>query len=657
MPAVAPTPRKLEPLHKGADAFVNSLIGKWHRRPALTKELENEASLTDSLAGPLRDLATHQLHTRLQDARENIRRGQLRQPQAAREALALLREAARRVVGLDAFPVQLMGVLAMQRGRLAEMATGEGKTLTAGLTAVLFGWTGHPCHVVTVNDYLVERDAQFLRPLLEYCGLKAGHVAGGMDPKERAAQYGAHVVWGTSKEFAADFLRDQLQTGTVRDPGRRMVRDLLRRGRAVSDTAVQRGLHTAIVDEADSLLIDEAVTPLIISTKVENVPLTNAIVTAGGLAERFLHGTHYRAQPRHKEIEFTAAGEAMLEECIAAMSGLWRAPNRSKELMRLALSAREFYHRGQQYVVEDEKVVIVDEFTGRPMPDRSWRQGLHQAVEAKEGLPVTSPSDTMARISFQKFFRLYRRLCGMTGTAQEAAAEFWHVYGLAVVPIPPNRPCIRTQAPPRCFAHHGDKIDAIVRRVVEIHATGAPVLVGTRSVRSSEELAARLAKEGLFTHVLNATRIREEAMIVAAAGEPRRVTIATNMAGRGTDIRLSPGIVNLGGLHVLSAERSESGRVDRQLYGRCARQGDPGSAESFASAEDELLTRFISAPSRRALTSALRAGLPGAQPLAERLIRKAQRIAQREASRQRRRILESDDWLESSLSFAGPDGF
>jgi preprotein translocase subunit SecA len=657
MSSTIATPRKPAPLHRGADAFVNSLIGKWRRRDALTKELEAEAALTDALAPPLRDLATHQLHSRLYEAREQVRRGLLRVPEAAREALALLREAARRVIGLDAFPVQLMGALAMQRGRLAEMATGEGKTLTAGLTAVLFGWTGHPCHVVTVNDYLVERDAQFLRPLLEYCGLKAGHVAGGMEPKERSAQYSAHVVWGTSKEFAADFLRDQLQSGTLRDPGRLMVRDLLRRGRAAPNTTIQRGLHTAIVDEADSLLIDEAVTPLIISTKVENEPLTNAIVTASGLTDRFVEGTHYRAQARHREIEFTAAGETLLEECIAAMSGLWRAPHRSQELMRLALSARHFYHRGQQYVVENDKVVIVDEFTGRPMPDRSWRQGLHQAVEAQEALPISAPSDTMARISFQKFFRLYRRLSGMTGTAREAAGEFWHVYGLAVIPIPTNRPCIRTLRPPRCFAHHGEKIDAIVRRVVEIHAAGAPVLVGTRSVRSSEELAARLEKEGLFTHVLNATRIRAEAMIVAAAGEPRRITIATNMAGRGTDIRLSPGIADIGGLHVISAERSESGRVDRQLYGRCARQGDPGMAESFASAEDELLTRFVSAPSRHALTSALRSGLPGAQRLAERLFRKAQRTAQREAFRQRRRILESDDWLESSLSFAGPDGF
>lgn len=646
-------PRKLEPLHKGADAWVNSLIGRWRRRRALAKELEAEAHAAAALGPALREVATHQLKDRLEEMRALVRRGRMREPAVAREALALVREAARRTVELDAFPVQLMGALAMHRGLLAEMATGEGKTLTAGLTAVLFGWSGQPCHVVTVNDYLVERDAQFLRPLLEMCGLRAGWVTGAMGPGDRASQYAAHVVWGTSKEFAADFLRDQLQAGPVRDEGRLMVRELLRRGRALPG-GVQRGLHTAIVDEADSLLIDEAVTPLIISRKVENAPLTAAILEASRLAAPFAAGEHYQVRERHREIEFTSAGERLLAECGGELTGLWKAPARSRELMRLAISAREFYHRGQQYVVEEDKVVIVDEFTGRPMVDRSWRQGLHQAVEAREGVPITPPSDTMARISFQKYFRLYRRLCGMTGTAREAAGEFWHVYGLAVAPVPTNRPCIRSEAEPRCFATHAEKLEALVARVQEIHRTGAPVLVGTRSVRASEELAARLEEAGMMPHVLNATRIREEAMIVTAAGEPRRITIATNMAGRGTDIRLASGIAELGGLHVLSAERSESGRVDRQLYGRCARQGDPGRAESFASAEDELLRRFTAAPVRAALSSALARGVPGAQGLAERVFRKAQRTAQREAYRARRRVLQSDDWLESSLAFTGP---
>jgi preprotein translocase subunit SecA len=654
MPAL--TIRKPEPLPKGADAFVNSLIGRWRRRAALARELEVETALTDALAPALRLTATHLLHERLRDMREQVRRGRHREPEVLREALALIREAAHRAVGLEAFPVQLTGALAMHRGLLAEMATGEGKTLTAGLVAVLFGWSGQPCHVVTVNDYLAERDEQFLRPLLEMCGLRAGCITAAHAPKDRASQYAAHVVWGTSKEFAADFLRDQLQAGPVRDEGRLMVRELLRGGRALPG-GVQRGLHTAIVDEADSLLIDEAVTPLIISRKVENAPLTNAVRDASRLAEQFDAGEHYHVRERHREIEFTAAGEKLLSQCGGRMTGFWRAPGRSREMLRLAISAREFYHRGQQYMIEDDKVVIVDEFTGRPMADRSWRQGLHQAVEAREGVPVTPPSDTMARISFQKYFRLYRRLCGMTGTAREAAAEFWHVYGLAVVPIATNRPCIRCMAEPRCFATHEEKLAAMTARVQEIHATGAPVLVGTRSVRASEELAARLEVAGMMPHVLNATRLREEAMIVTAAGEPRRITIATNMAGRGTDIRLAPGIAELGGLHVLSAERSESGRVDRQLYGRCARQGDPGRAESFASAEDELLRRFAAAPVRAALTSALARGVPGAQQFAERVIRKAQRTAQREAFRQRRRILQSDDWLESSLAFTGPDGY
>jgi preprotein translocase subunit SecA len=628
-------------------------MGKWHRRRALLKGLEADAHLTRDLAATHRDLSTPQLQSKLRDMREHVRRGRLKARGTTREALALVSESARRVTGLDAFPVQLLGALAMQQGRLAEMATGEGKTLTAGLTAVLFGWSGQPCHVVTVNDYLVERDAQFLRPLLEFCGLKAGHVTASMTPPDRVSQYAADVVWGTSREFAADFLRDQLRRDSVRDEGRLMVRELLRRGRPLPG-GVQRGLHTAIIDEADSLLIDEAVTPLIISTRVPNAPLTEAITAASRLAASLEPGVHYHIRPRHREIEFTSAGEVKLKECGSALDGFWRAPDRCRELMRMALSAREFYHHGQQYVVEDNKVVIVDEFTGRPMADRSWRQGLHQAVEAKEGLPVTPPSDTLARISFQKFFRLYRRLCGMTGTAREAAAEFWHVYGLAVLPVPTNKPCIRTQRIPHCFASSAEKIMAIVQRVQEIHATGAPVLVGTRSVRASEELAAAMEKAGLMPHVLNATRVSEEAMIVAAAGEPRRITIATNMAGRGTDIRLSPGIAEQGGLHVISAERSESGRVDRQLYGRCARQGDPGTAESFASAEDELLRRYIAAPLRASVVSALSAGLPGAQKLAERLIRKAQRTAQREAYRQRRRVLQADDWLDSTLSFAGP---
>ena len=654
MLALPSRPHSPPALLTGADALVHGFVGRWHRRGAVLSELIGLAARTDSLAPSLRDLAGHAFRARMESARAAVRRGRDSHPDVLTEALAVVREAARRTLELEAFPVQLAGTMALHRGLLAEMATGEGKTLTAGLAAVLFGWTGRPCHVVTVNDYLVERDAAFLRPLLEACGLTAGHVTASMPPDERAAAYRASVVWATSRELAADFLRDRLQRAAADDPARRLLDDLRRRQAA---PALQRGLHTAIIDEADSLLIDEAVTPLIISTRVENAPLREAVLTASRLAQRFSRDAHYHITPRHREIEFTADGERLLGACAPEMEGLWRAPARTRELLRTALAAREFHHRGQHYLVDDGKVVIVDEFTGRPMPDRSWRQGLHQAVEALEGLEITPPSDTLARISFQRFFRRYHRLCGMTGTARETAAEFWHVYGLAVVPIPTNRPCLRRSLPLRCFPDREAKLDAIVEAIGGIHASGAPALVGTRSVAASEDLAARLAAAGLPCRVLNATRLREEAMIVAAAGEPRRITIATNMAGRGTDIRLQPGAAAAGGLHVIATEPSESGRVDRQLHGRSARQGDPGVASSFAAADDDLLVRFCPAPLRNSLAAALKRDLPGAQHLAAGLIARAQRTAQRHAALLRRRVLESDTWLDASLSFTGPDRF
>jgi preprotein translocase subunit SecA len=406
------------------------------------------------------------------------------------------------------------------------------------------------------------------------------------------------------------------------------------------------------VDEADSLLIDEAVTPLIISAKADNRPLKDAVRMASGLAETFHPTTHYIVRQRHRDVEFTTAGEKLVAENAARMSGLWAAPGRCAELLRQALTAREFYHRGHQYMIERGRVVIVDEFTGRPMPDRSWRQGLHQAVEAWEGLELTDPSETLARISFQRFFRQYHRLSGMTGTAAEVAGELWHVYGLAVIPIPVNRPCRRITLRGRNFPDEASKREGLILRLEDLHARGVPVLVGTRSVRASEELASRLREIGLIPQVLNATRLREEAIIIAEAGQRGQITIATNMAGRGTDIRLGTGVVELGGLHVLSAERSESARVDRQLIGRCARQGDPGVAESFISAEDELLRRFIPAGARRALAEALRRGFPGADALANRLCARAQAAAQRQTARQRRRVLEADDWLENSLAFS-----
>ncbi len=345
-----------------------------------------------------------------------------------------------------------------------------------------------------------------------------------------------------------------------------------------------------------------------------------------------------------------------LVERSATLPGLWRGPDRRLELAIQALVAREFHHRGnRQYIIEDNRLVIVDEFTGRPMPQRTWREGMHQAIEAKEGITISDPTETIARLSFQRFFRCFHKISGMTGTAREGAGEFWQVYGLPVVSIPPNRPCLREEWPDRVFADEDAKWAAVVEEVERLHTSGRPLLIGTRSVSASEHLTALLAERHLETSTLNASRLKDEAEIVAMAGEPGRITIATNMAGRGTDIKLGGGVGRAGGLHVIATERHESARVDRQLFGRCARQGDPGSAQAFVSIEDELIRRYLPATARKALEGAVRRNLPARDRLARAAFHSAQHAAQTLAFKQRRAVLRTDLWLDEALSFAGGD--
>jgi preprotein translocase subunit SecA len=570
------------------------------------------------------------------------------------DALATMVEVAERTLGLRPYPVQVMGALALYRGFLAEMATGEGKSLTACLPAALAAWTGRPCHFVTVNDYLAERDAVEMRPFYAFCGVSVGSVTGQMDPRERRLNYEKGVVYTTLKELVADFLRDRLILGALHQPSRRLLRQLLQPRLREIEGVVLRGLDTAIVDEADSVLIDEAVTPLIISRARENKPLIEACRAAYKIAESLRSGVDFQKNLRYREINLTKEGLLKVEQNARLLPGIWRGTSRRSELVQQALTAREFYKLGKQYVVQDGKVAIVDEFTGRLMPNRTWRDGLHQAVEAKEGLEVNNPSETLARLSFQRFFRLFRRLSGMTGTAKEAAGELWHIYKLPFLTIPTNRPCIRKMLPDSVCATGEEKWPAIAGEVEKWHKTGRPVLVGTRSVRASEKLAEMLTARGLAFNLLNAVRHQEEARIVAAAGERDRITIATNMAGRGTDIKLGRGVAETGGLHVIASERHESGRIDRQLFGRCARQGDPGSAQAFICVEDELIQRFVPAPMRKRLASALKSRTPGTGRLAKAALSHAQRAAQRLAFRQRKNVLKMDTWLEEALSFSGP---
>ncbi len=637
---------------RGLDAAVNRALGRFKRRSFVLNKIRDQAWQALGLESEMAALTDAALRKRLLESRETFRRRGMVGEVHLLSALAAMREASDRVLGLRPFPVQLMGALTLHRGCLAEMATGEGKTLTAGLAAVLMGWTRLPCHVITVNDYLVQRDARWLEPFYHYCGIRVGYVDASQGPAERLKNYGCDVTYVTSKELLADFLRDRLAFGKMQHPTRRLIRHMLM-PKQRADGLVLRGLHSAIVDEADSILIDEAVTPLIIAAPHENPCLREATRLARDLAQNLQSGRDYQADPRHKEIELTREGTGKLVEEASRLPGLWKGRDRRLELVVQALVAREFFHCGSQYIIENNQVVIVDEFTGRPMPQRTWREGMHQAIEAKENLSITDPSETIARLSFQRFFRCFERLAGMTGTASEAADEFWHIYGLATLRIPPNRPCIRQHWPDRYFRDEKSKVAAALLEIERLHGIGRPVLVGTRSVNASEQLWKALTDRGHQARLLNAARLDEEAATVALAGERGRITIATNMAGRGTDIKLGSGVADLGGLHVLALERFESGRVDRQLYGRSARQGDPGTAQAFVSAEDELPRKYLNPTLRGLFQGMCESNVPGSLHVCSFLIHQAQAKAQNAAFKQRQDVMRADVWMDQALSFAG----
>ena len=645
--------RKPKKLLTGLDAMVHGGIGCFQRRATAFSRIRKNAEKVDAMAGKWKDLNDHHLRAALLDFRGQFRRGGKSADEVLLPALAAIREASDRQLGLRPFVVQLMGALALNEGNLAEMATGEGKTLTAGVAAVLAGWTKRPVHVITVNDYLVKRDPDWLRALYKFCGVRVGCVTGEMSPDERRQGYNCDVTYATSKEVLADFLRDRIQLGPVQEPARQLILELLNPRAHRRQGVVMRGLHAAIVDEADSVLIDEAVTPLIISAPRENEALKSVVRVANEIAKPLEKGAHYKINVQYREVEVSKAGRELVEENCSDLPGFWKSEDRRMELVRQSLVAREFYQLGKQYIIDNGKIVIVDEFTGRPMPNRSWRQGMHQAIEAKEEIEITDPTETIARLSHQRFFRFYNKLSGMTGTAREAASEFWEINKLPVISIPTNRTCIRGVRPDHLFSNEADKWRAIVNEIVAQYATGRPILVGTRSLFASENLAKRLQDKGVSFRLLNAVHHGEEAGIITTAGEPGRITIATNMAGRGTDIKLGRGMAAIGGLHVIATERHESGRVDRQLFGRSARQGDPGSAIAFVSAEDELIKRHLKPFSKSVMNLGLGGGALGKRSLSKWAFKTAQDKAQKMAFKQRKSVLRMDTWMEEALGFTG----
>ena len=639
-----------EQMPRGLDAAWDAGVGWVQRRIPRQKHFLAMADEVVACEKTCADLTDARLRDAAMEMREKVRLGRHGREDRAR-GFAIVREVAWRQIGLRPFPVQVAGAMAMEAGCVAEMATGEGKTLAATMPAVFSGWRGRGCHVVTVNDYLAQRDAEWMSKVYSFCGLTVGCLHQELERPGRKAAYQADITYGTNKEITADFLRDRLALGRTDTLPAALMAGMVD-GREATAGVVQRGLEYAIVDEADSVLIDEAVTPLIISGPAPSEEQVEAFEQAAGIAAALKRDTHYHVEPRYREVALTEAGRQHIGEMAEPLGGIWCGRRRREELIDQALTVREFYDCGKQYVIDEDKVVIVDEFTGRLMPDREWRDGIHQAVEAKERVPVNPPKDTYARISFQRFFRLYRKLSGMTGTAWEARPELWQIYHLPVVRIPTNRPCIRRQLPDRVFGSQKAKWKAVVEDISRLHAASRPVLVGTRSVEASERVATMLQQRELDVQVLNAVRHREEAQIVAEAGQPGRIMVATNMAGRGTDIKLGRGVADLGGLHVMATERHEAGRIDRQLYGRAGRQGDPGSAQAFVALDDELVRRHATRLSKLVvrLTGAGEGKLRSAA--ARRLFDAAQRKAERRALAQRKGVLRTDDWLDDYLGFA-----
>jgi preprotein translocase subunit SecA len=627
---------KLERAVTAAQYFSGQLSSK-------RSKLKRIVRAVDACAAEIEALDDAQMLARAEGLRPRTRQAGVTDIALVAQVFAMMRAASERATGKRHFDVQLVGAWAMLNGMLAEMDTGEGKSLTATLVAAAAGLSGQAVHVVTVNDYLAERDAELMTPVYEKLGLTVGFVKQGMDPGSRKSAYRCDITYCSNKEIAFDYLRDRLALGGKPRPIATKLSRLEEEGD--SRGLLLRGLQFAIVDEADSVLVDEARTPLILSAEAKQGSEITVHHEALELARQLTDGEFRLTDDG---IVMTDAGRQRLEDLAEGMKGVWAGPRRREQLVRQALAALYQFERDKHYLVRDDKVVIIDEYTGRLMPDRSWEQGLHQLIEIKEGCEVTGRRDTLARISYQRFFRRYVHLCGMTGTASEVGSELWNVYGLRVASIPTNQPVRRTFYPARYFGRTEDKWLAVVESIEKYRALGRPVLIGTRSVAASEYLSALLEAAGLPYSLLNARQDKNEAEIIALAGEPGRITVATNMAGRGTDIKLAAGIGDKGGLHVIATEMHDSGRIDRQLFGRCGRQGDLGSCEAILAIEDDLVTTQLGRSAKH-----LRAY--GAVPrwLGRTVFFVAQSRAERTHSRMRRDLLDMDDYLGNMLAFSG----
>ncbi len=575
----------------------------------------------NELESRMKSLSDSELYAKTAYFKEKIARGMALDDIMA-EAFAAVREAARRTVSMRPFDVQIIGGMILHEGKIAEMKTGEGKTLAATLPLYLNALSGKGAHLVTVNDYLAKRDSSWMGPIYNFLGLSVGVIVPGLDDKQRRAAYQADITYGTNNEFGFDYLRDNMKF-------------------ELGDY-VQREFNFAIVDEVDSILIDEARTPLIISGPSDES--TDKYYRINQVIPRLKKETDYNVDEKSRTVVLTEEGVARVENLLKVQNLFEPRNIETLHHVNQALKAHTLFRRDVDYLVNEGQVVIVDEFTGRVMPGRRYSDGLHQALEAKENVKIERENQTLASITFQNYFRMYNKLAGMTGTADTEAVEFKKIYNLDVIVVPPNMPMIREDYTDVIYKTEAEKFQAVVEEIKELNKQGRPVLVGTISIEKSEILSKYLTRAGIKHHILNAKHHEKEAQIIAQAGQSRMVTISTNMAGRGTDIKLGEGVAALGGLHILGTERHESRRIDNQLRGRSGRQGDMGSSRFYLSLEDDLLRIF---GGERISSIMDKIGIEEGQPIEHRLISRAIENAQRRVEGHnfdiRKHILEYDD--------------
>ncbi len=640
----------LSDLEQGFSRFFEQLKIRMSRRIYSQRYIVRQV---DKYQHALQECSEEELTQLVEELGDQLHRKGLQKPLIIK-TFAVIREIATRTLGKRHFDVQLFGGWLMINGMLAEMETGEGKTLTTTLPACTAALAGIPVHVITANDYLAARDVETMLPLYRRLGLSGGSVVDGMETAERRDNYRKDIVHTTNKQIAFDYLRDRIEMGDDLGELRFQFRQIQRHRQPGGNAELLlRGLCFALVDEADSLLIDEAKTPLIITKTLPSEDNSDTYGDALYLASTLFIDKDYTVNKKTRSIELTLVGEENLADLILNLPEQWGNKRKREMLVKQALSANLFYEKDKQYVINEEKIQIIDESTGRIMADRAWEQGLHQMIEAKEGCLISDQREPQARISYQRFFGRYLYLAGASGTISEVSDELKRVYGLDLFKVATNRPSQRKMLGERIYRNEDLKHQALLDRVGELYQQGRPLLIGTCTVEESEQVSQWLQQVDISHRVLNARQDQHESEIIAQAGQPQAITVATNMAGRGTDISLGEGVAELGGLHVIALSRNASGRVDRQLYGRCARQGDPGSAEAILSLQDPALEQFYSSAMLQLLTKFC----PGSKPIpnfiSKLILGLPQHRNEKEQSLIRKMLMKQDRQLRRVLAFSG----